>query len=67
MNELCPRFYNGDLARSAYINCYLSPAMERPTPEQQIQAIDTEIRRTRNKLRYIETQLFGKPAGRPGT
>jgi len=41
--------------------------MERPTPEQQIQAIDTEIRRTRNKLRYIETQLFGKPAGRPGT
>jgi len=29
--------------------------------QTQLQAIDKEIIRTKNKIRYLETQLFGKP------
>jgi len=29
-------------------------------PQEKLKAVDIEIKRTKNKLKYMESQLFGK-------
>jgi hypothetical protein len=43
-----------------YINPTRALAMDSHNAEEQIRALDIEIRRTKNKIKFMEKQLFGK-------
>lgn len=38
--------------------------MDPANPQDQLRAVDIEIKRTKNKIKYMETQLFGKSTER---